>query len=105
MLAARLQSLCDAKVFEKKIYQTGPNRFEYRLTECGADLFPSIMAMTAWGDEHLFDGAPPIELTHEVCGEVCSPQVVCGECREPLRAHDVSYRYAAAYEDAVVAET
>lgn len=95
ILADRLQSLCEASILERRPYQTGPDRFEYRLTEQGLALYPSLLTMVAWGDKWIFgDKPPPISLTHTVCGCRFTPSLNCESCGQPISAHDVEYEYA-----------
>src|SRR3954462_2300232 len=49
ILSTRLHSLVAAGVLERVPYQEDPPRFEYRLTEAGRDLYPSIIALMRWG--------------------------------------------------------
>ena len=42
-------------MLEKRLYQERPPRHEYRLTEKGLDLWPTIVALMSWGDRY----APP----------------------------------------------
>src|SRR3954469_13783126 len=53
ILSTRLHSLVAAGVLERVPYQQEPPRFEYRLTEAGRDLYPSIVTLMRWGDRHL----------------------------------------------------
>ena len=62
---------------------------KYRLTPTGRDLYPAIIAIMRWGDEHLNDSSPPVEL-HHCCGEVADPVLVCGHCGKPMHPHDVT---------------
>src|SRR5436853_2887738 len=59
VLAARLGRLVDEGVFERVAYQERPERFEYRLTEKGRDLWPVTMALLRWGDRHYATEGPP----------------------------------------------
>jgi len=90
VLAARLQSLVDHGVFERRRYQEHPERFEYRLTEKGMDLYPVLLAMLRWGDRWTAgqDG-PPLVLVHRTCGKAATPTLRCSECGEELLPHDV----------------
>lgn len=36
--------------FDEEPYQERPERFEYRLTRKGRDLFPVITSLVTWGD-------------------------------------------------------
>lgn len=88
VLTDRLKRLVEAGVFRKEAYQ--PNRYEYRLTKMGLDLYPVLLAVTAWGDTWLDEGnGPPLTFQHKGCGETMKPVLVCSECREPVAARDV----------------
>jgi DNA-binding HxlR family transcriptional regulator len=87
ILSDRLATLVDHGVLEKVKYQDAPERFEYRLTEKGRDLFPVIAAMVAWGDKWAAPDGAPIRLLHR-CGEFTTPTVVCDRCSEPLSLRD-----------------
>ena len=52
-LAARLRTLVDAQILERRQYSEHPARFEYRLTEAGRELYPVILTLMRWGDRHL----------------------------------------------------
>ncbi|TSD93304.1 helix-turn-helix transcriptional regulator [Gordonia rubripertincta] len=59
--SARLKELTEAGVFTKVPYQDPGQRvrYEYLLTDMGRDLFPVVMSLMQWGNEHLQpDGAP-----------------------------------------------
>ena len=38
---------------DRNRYRSDPDRYEYRLTEAGKDLYPAILALLRWGDRHL----------------------------------------------------
>ena len=48
-IAARLKALTDAGVVERRQYQSGPDRFEYHLTDSGQALLPVLDALLVWG--------------------------------------------------------
>ena len=52
-LAARLRTLVDAGILRRHRYSDHPQRFEYHLTTAGRDLYPVILTLLRWGDEHL----------------------------------------------------
>jgi DNA-binding HxlR family transcriptional regulator len=90
ILSTRLQSLVSAGIFERRLYQEEPERYEYRLTAAGRDLYPSIVTLMRWGDEHLTgELGPPVVLRHK-CGHEADPVLVCSHCREELHPHDVT---------------
>src|ERR671935_3011520 len=76
ILSNRLQTLVSAGILERRRYQEEPERYEYRLTATGRDLYPAIIAIMRWGDEHLSDASPPVEL-HHCCSELADPVLVC----------------------------
>ena len=92
-LADRLKKLVDHGVLERVRYQERPQRFEYRLTEKGRDLYPVVVSLTRWGDRWMAgkDG-PPVELVHRACGHVIVPALACPDCREPIGARDMTAR-------------
>ena len=51
ILSDRLSTLVEHGIVEQVKYQDHPERFEYRLTDKGRDLFPVIAALMAWGDK------------------------------------------------------
>ena len=90
ILSTRLQALVRAGILERRLYHEEPERFEYRLTQAGRDLYPAVIAIMKWGDEYLADEAgPPVVLRH-TCGDVIDPVLVCNCCGRPLHPHDVT---------------
>lgn len=59
ILADRLKRLEETGLVCKAPYQDRPVRYEYRLTERGAALFPVIEELVRWASNHLFGNAPP----------------------------------------------
>jgi hypothetical protein len=91
ILSTRLQTLVGAGIFERRLYQEEPERYEYRLTPAGRGLYPSIVTLMRWGDEHLTaELGPPVVLRHNLCGHEADPVLVCSHCREELRPRDVT---------------
>ena len=92
-LAARLAKLVEHGILERVRYQERPERFEYRLTEKGRDLYPVIVSLTRFGDRWLAGKAgPPVELVHRGCGRRVMPALACPECGEPVGARDMQAR-------------
>ncbi|MFG1228517.1 winged helix-turn-helix transcriptional regulator [Xanthobacter wiegelii] len=92
ILTERLGRLVTRGVFARVKYQDLPERYEYRLTEMGKDLYGAFITMGAWGDRWLSAGDPPLVLTHLDCGHDFSAVVVCDKCRKPIEAPDMRYR-------------
>ncbi|MCU4185346.1 helix-turn-helix transcriptional regulator [Acidiferrimicrobium sp. IK] len=88
-LAARLRTLVERGIFERRLYSEHPARYEYRLTDAGRELYPVILSLMRWGDRHLAgEEGPPLLLEHS-CGHTLVAEVVCEACREPVSARDV----------------
>jgi DNA-binding HxlR family transcriptional regulator len=91
VLNTRLRRLVDAGLLERRRYQERPERFEYRLTERGIDLWPSIVALMQWGDRHLAgDDGPPVLLTHRDCGGRIDDRRMCEACGAVVTAREVT---------------
>ena len=90
VLNTRLQRLVDAGVLERRRYQERPERFEYRLTEMGLDLWPAVVALMEFGDKHLAgDDGPPMVLEHQGCGGAVTSARTCADCGAELGPRDV----------------
>jgi DNA-binding HxlR family transcriptional regulator len=86
-LAARLRRLVDAGILERRPYAEHPARFEYHLTPAGRDLYPVIMSLMAWGDQHLAGPeGPPLVLEHR--DHRLNVQLSCAECGEVVHYGD-----------------
>jgi DNA-binding HxlR family transcriptional regulator len=91
VLAQRLERLFEHGVVERAAYQDNPVRYDYRLTEKGADLATVILAMTAWGDRWVFGEARrPLLFRHDACGHETSPVLTCSSCGEAMQAGDLT---------------
>ncbi|HEX4466276.1 MAG TPA: helix-turn-helix domain-containing protein [Solirubrobacteraceae bacterium] len=89
VLQARLERLIEHGVLERRIYQERPPRYEYRLTEKGIDLWPTIVSLMRWGDRHEpIAAGPPVLLSHRGCGGEVDDHRVCRRCGEHLEARD-----------------
>lgn len=90
-LSARLRTLVDNGLLEKVPYARDPDRHEYRLTDCGRDLFAAIVVLMQWGDEHVrYPEGPPIVLRHQPCGRIADPVLVCAHCHKEITARNVT---------------
>jgi DNA-binding HxlR family transcriptional regulator len=88
ILSNRLSMLVEHDIVSRVKYQDSPERFEYRLTRRGRDLFPVIVALMCWGDEHEAPDGPPLVFAHE-CGSTATPVFVCSECGAAMRLDNV----------------
>ena len=90
ILADRLQALVGHGILERREYQERPQRFEYRLTQKGLDLYPILLGLMEWGAKYETgkDGTL-VELRHIACGAVGQPHLACPGCGEPVTARDM----------------
>ena len=94
VLAERLKQLVADGMFERALYRTDPDWYEYRLTERGLDLYPAIVALMRWADKHMAteDDADVLELIHRPCSEPAHPYLACSHCHEPVTAREIETR-------------
>jgi DNA-binding HxlR family transcriptional regulator len=91
-LTARLRTLVDTGILERSPYSDHPQRFEYHLTAAGRDLYPVILTLLRWGDEHLAGPeGPPLVLDHH-CGHRLLPEVICRACGEVVDPAETARR-------------
>jgi DNA-binding HxlR family transcriptional regulator len=96
VLSDRLTRLVDDGILEKRPYQERPQRFEYRLTSKGVDLFPVMVSLMKWGDRHAPDpGGPPMLVLHKGCGGQVDEGLLCDRCGEPITALNAEARQPA----------
>ncbi|TCK84158.1 helix-turn-helix domain-containing protein [Paraburkholderia sp. BL9I2N2] len=91
ILADRLHRLVEQGVANKMLYQEGPKRYEYRLTEMGRDLYGPMLVMMHWGDKWLSEGLPPLKLRHRACDHDFHAVIVCDKCGNELEAREMSF--------------
>ena len=103
LLSTRLKRLEKNDITERRLYQTRPRRYEYRLTTKGKDLQGIVLALRAWGlrwggldpaDE------PAVKLVHTTCGGEVGSALICRDCGEPLHPRNIT----ATFGDAFAAE-
>ena len=87
ILSTRLRHLEDEGVLERRRYQEAPARYEYHLTEAGKTLLPVVLALMAWGNEHLVREP---KLMQHACGSDLRAVTVCADCGEQPHAEDVT---------------
>jgi DNA-binding HxlR family transcriptional regulator len=85
VLAARLDRLVAEGILERRAYSEHPPRHDYLATEKGAELYPVLLSLMAWGDRWKAGRrGPPALVRHHACGKHTTAQVTCEECGEPL---------------------
>ena len=92
ILKARLDTLLEHGMVERRRYQQRPDRYEYVPTDKARDLVPVLMALVAWGDRWTAQDGPPVLFSHRTCGHDTVATVVCSACSAPLARGDVDVR-------------
>ncbi len=96
ILSARLDTLVDNGIMERRAYSERPERFEYVMTSKGKALWEVMTAIRQWGDDWALEPAQhPIVLVHDGCGHVCRSVPHCSECGEELELPDIHVEPAA----------
>jgi DNA-binding HxlR family transcriptional regulator len=91
VLTDRLATLVEEGILRREPYQAEGERqrHEYRLTQKGIDLYPTLVALMQWGDRYLADGDVPVELEHKNCGGTVHLALVCDAGHELSGAREV----------------
>jgi len=92
VLTERLNTLVGQGVLRRVPYQAQGERqrFEYRLTQKGIDLYPALVALMEWGDRYLAEGDDrPLALRHRDCGESVHLALVCDAGHQLSGAREV----------------
>jgi DNA-binding HxlR family transcriptional regulator len=85
ILSERLAGLEHDGVIDKRPYSARPDRFEYRLTDKGRDLYPILISLMTWGDRWMSaNQPPPVQLQHATCGHPTTPTLCCSVCGDPI---------------------
>jgi DNA-binding HxlR family transcriptional regulator len=94
VLTERLAALIERGLLRRHPYRLPGQRerYEYRLTQAGLDLYPVLVAIIQWGDQYLpLDGGPPIVPRHRDCDEPVGVALRCAAGHE-LEAREVAIR-------------
>jgi DNA-binding HxlR family transcriptional regulator len=85
ILSKRLDRLVEEGVMERRTYDEGRQRHDYRLTEKGQDLWAVLVLMRQWGDKWIAGkGNESTLLRHTECGNIASAVLVCESCGKEL---------------------
>lgn len=93
LIAERLKSLVANGVLNRLLYCEKPPRYEYRLSVKGRALFPVAMMLLRW--EKTWSPRRAVlsmDLTHNDCGHVITPEPMCGNCHQVVRPQDIEWR-------------
>jgi DNA-binding HxlR family transcriptional regulator len=89
VLTDRLGRLCAEGILRRVRYQERPERFEYRLTRKGVGLWPAVMSLLLWGDQHYAEEGTPLTIVHRSCGGALTTKLTCAACGDSLGPTDV----------------
>jgi DNA-binding HxlR family transcriptional regulator len=89
VLTDRLGRLVDEGILRRRLYQERPERYEYRLTRKGVELWPMIITALKWGDKYLSEESPPLLILHKDCGGEIDLRLHCDRCGAELGPTDV----------------
>ncbi len=92
ILKARLDTLVEQGMVERRRYQQRPDRYEYMPTAKAVDLVPALLALVAWGDRWTATDGPPLLFSHRTCGHDTTATVVCSACAAPLSREELDLR-------------
>jgi DNA-binding HxlR family transcriptional regulator len=92
VLTDRLARLCEEGLMRRVPYQERPERYEYRLTRKGVELWPAMMTLLMWGDRHYAPEGPPVLVGHKGCPGSLTEQLTCDACGVKLGPRDVEQR-------------
>ncbi len=93
VLTRRLRHLEEQLIIERKLYTTRPNRYEYKLTKRGRDMYPIFVALRQWGERWLDDArTDELQLIHKRCDKELNLKLICGECNEEVNANEIHYK-------------
>jgi DNA-binding HxlR family transcriptional regulator len=90
VLTDRLARLVDAGVLTRTEYRRG--RHEYTLTPHGGDLWPSLYALSRWGERHDSPHGPRRVFSHLPCGADLGPGGQCPDCGVIPPAEEIEIR-------------
>jgi DNA-binding HxlR family transcriptional regulator len=90
VLTARLRSLTDEGLLDRRVYQTNPPRSEYVVTARGGSLWPVLLSIWEWERRWVPDHAERLPaMRHEACGADFAPVLTCHSCGETAGDKDV----------------
>jgi len=93
ILSDRLTRLTEQGIIKAIPYMTNPDRYEYRLTAKGRDLYPVLLGLLQWGDKwYADDKGPPLLLHHESCDQPLKMKVTCSGCDDTLTIRNIQYK-------------
>ncbi len=104
ILSSRLAQMVERGLLDKHLLDDTSSREEYRLTASGRAMFPIVVAIMQWGDDHIHstDG-PPIRLFDKGSQQVLDALTVCVG-GEPLALQNVGFEPGPNASSATISE-
>ncbi len=85
VLTVRLKKLQEHGILERRADRDDKRVVRYALTEQGRELYPVLLALTAWGDKwKAAPGKAPLHIRHAACGQLTHAVPSCAVCGEVL---------------------
>lgn len=92
ILSDRLERLLAQGIIKAVPYSAHQDRFEYRLTAKGRDLYPVLLALLQWGDAWYADSkGPPLLLHHDACDHALAMRPACNTCGGTLTTRNLQF--------------
>lgn len=92
ILTARLKKMMEQGIVERRTDAEDKRVWRYSLTRQGRDLYPVLLALTAWGDKwRTTEGRQALLVRHQHCGHVTSAVPFCVMCKEELQLEDIRF--------------
>ncbi|MDF3294170.1 winged helix-turn-helix transcriptional regulator [Streptomyces silvisoli] len=89
-LTARLNGLVEVDLLERHRYRPDKDWFDYRLTAGAREIVPAWITLSQWTHNHWHTDRPMRRgLRHRICGELITPQIICGHCGGVLNGLDL----------------
>ena len=91
ILTIRLNKLCEHGIMQRTPIKEGAKRHEYRLTPMGRDLYPTLIALTQWGDRWLHTvETVPVRFVERATGDDIANVVIQSRDGRELDARDLA---------------
>ncbi|OWU86593.1 transcriptional regulator [Oceanicola sp. 22II-s10i] len=91
VLADRLKRLEETGVLERRLYSEAPPRHEYRLTDKGRALYPILVSLVTWAEQHQPHAeAAPFVYRDRATGDLLDPILVDRITGAPIEPHRVT---------------
>lgn len=92
ILADRLEQLVTHNILVKVPTRPGVERFSYRLTERGKELYPALVAFCQWGDKWIFGcQGEPVRILDKKTGAPVQKVAVVSRDGRYLESQDITY--------------